>query len=128
MKRLIALLLVMVCVFSFSACGKKTYSIGITIPAGSTDAFVYSDQQICPTGRKITLRCGEGLGDAEVILKPVDETLEMEYVGTYITPGLPVEFDTVKGEWLCVGVFVQNPTDSDIVVYVDVEGVDVRIE
>lgn len=40
---------------------------------------------------------------------------------------MPVEMDVEKGAWFKVGVNVQNPTDEDIIVYVEVEGVEVRI-
>ena len=41
--------------------------------------------------------------------------------------GLPVEFDAITGEWFKIGVSMQNDTDTDITVYVEVEGVEVRI-
>ena len=129
MKKLIALVLVLLCVFSLVGCGKKdTYEIRITVPAGSTEEFVYSDEEICPTGNKITISTGEGLDDTEVILKTVNEMLTPGYVAAPLTPETPVEFDTDKGEWLKVGIAMQNPTDTDIIVYVEVEGVEVRIE
>ena len=105
-----------------------TYKIRITIPAGSTEAFVYSDEEISATGKKITISSGEGLGDTEVVLSPVNEMVETGYVATYLTPGLPVEFDAITGEWFKIGVSMQNDTDTDITVYVEVEGVEVRIE
>lgn len=110
-------------------CEKNdTYKIRITIPAGSTEAFVYSDEEISATGKKITISSGEGLGDTEVVLSPVNEMVETGYVATYLTPGLPVEFDAITGEWFKIGVSMQNDTDTDITVYVEVEGVEVRIE
>ena len=129
MKKLTVLVLALACVLALAGCRKNdTYKLRITIPAGSQEAFVYSEEEICPTGNKITISSGEGLGDTEVILKTVNETLTPGYVATYLTPGMPVEFDTDKGEWLKVGVSVQNPTDTDIVVYIEVEGVEVRVE
>ena len=129
MKRLMALILSLVCVLGLVGCGKNdTYKVRITIPAGSTEAFVYSDEEISATGKKITISCGEGLGDTEVLLSPVNENVEAGYVATYLTPGMPVEFDAVKGEWFKIGVSMQNDTDTDKTVYVEVEGVEVRIE
>lgn len=114
---------------SLVGCEKNdTYKIRITIPAGSTEAFVYSDEEISATGKKITISSGEGLGDTEVVLSPVNEMVETGYVATYLTPGLPVEFDAITGEWFKIGVSMQNDTDTDITVYVEVEGVEVRIE
>lgn len=129
MKKLIALILALACVLALAGCGKNdTYKIRITVPAGSTEAFVYSDEEISATGNKITIFSGEGLGDTEVILHPVNEMITPGYVATYLTHGMPVEFDAVKGEWFKIGVSMQNDTDTDITVYVEVEGVEVRIE
>ena len=100
------------------------------MPAGSTEAFVYSDEEICPTGNKIKIWAGAGLGDTEVILKPVNENVETGYVATYLTHGMPVEFDTVNvnDEWFKIGLSVQNDSDrGPIAVSVEVEGVEVRI-
>ena len=129
MKKLIALVLVLVCVLGLVGCGKNdTYKLRITVPAGSMEAFVYSDEEISAIGKKITISSGEGLGDAEVLLLPVNENVETGYVATYLTPGMPVEFDAVKGEWFKVGISMQNDTEADKTVYVEVKGVEVRIE
>ena len=129
MKKLIALVLALVCVLALAGCGKNDiYKIRITVPAGSTEAFVYSDEEISATGKKITISSGEGLGDTEVILSPVNENVETGYVATYLTSGMPVEFDAVQGEWFKIGISMQNDTDTDKIVYVEVEGVEVRIE
>lgn len=129
MKKIITLVLTMICILALVSCGKNdTYTISITVPAGSTEDFVYSDEEISATGNKIIISSGEGLGDTEVLLSPVNENVEAGYVATYLTPGMPVEFDAVKGEWFKIGVSMQNDTDSDKVVYVEVKGVEVRIE
>lgn len=135
MKKLIALGLAVVCIISLVSCGKKdTYMIGITIPADSTEEivyqeiFLYSDEEISPISNKITISSGEGLGDTEVVLKPIEVKEENAYEPTYLTPGMPVEMDVEKGAWFKIGVSVQNPTDTDLTVYVEVEGVEVRIE
>ena len=129
MKKLIALVFVMICVLALAGCSKNdTYKISIIVPAGSTEEFVYSDEEISAISNKITISSGEGLGDTEVILSPVNEMVETGYVATYLTPGMPVEFDGIKGEWFKIGVSMQNPTDIDKIVYVEVEGVEVRIE
>ena len=129
MKNWIALVLALVCVLGLAGCEQNDANkIRITVPAGSTEAFVYSDEEISATGKKITISSGEGLGDTEVLLSPVNENVEAGYVATYLTPGMPVEFNAVKGEWLKVGISMQNPTDNDIIVSIEVDGVEVRIE
>ena len=135
MKKLILVVLVLVCLLGLVGCGKNdTYKIRITVPAGSTEEiiyqedFAYSDEEISPTGNTITISSGEGLGDTEVVLKPIEVKEENAYEPTYLTPGMPVKMDVEKGAWFKIGVNMQNPTDTDIVVYVEVEGVEVRIE
>ena len=135
MKKLILVVLALVCLLGLVGCGKNdTYKIRITVPAGSTEEiiyqedFAYSDEEISPTGNTITISSGEGLGDTEVVLKPIEVKEENAYEPTYLTPGMPVKMDVEKGAWFKIGVNMQNPTDTDIVVYVEVEGVEVRIE
>lgn len=128
MKKLLVLLLTLVCMAGLIGCAKNSVCrIKITIPAGSREPFVYSDEEICPKGDKITIYSGEGLGDTEIILKTVNDLLTPGYVATYLTPGMPVEFDTEKGVWLKVGVSMRNPTDEDMTVYIEVKGVEVRV-
>lgn len=102
------------------------YDLKIIIPAGSKHHFHYSDTQISPHKNKITLSCGEGLGDTEVVLKPVYHTRKDAYEPTYMTPGLDVEMYAEKDAWFQVGVSGSHP-DKELTVYVHVEGVDVRI-
>lgn len=106
---------------------RDSYAIRIVVPAGSQEAFVYSDEEISTTGSRIVLSAGDGLADTEVLLKSADETAEPGYVAEYLTPGMPVTLDAEKGEWFKVGINMQNPTQEDIVVYVDAENVEVRI-
>ena len=129
MKKLIALVLALVCVLSLAGCGKSnTYKIVFTVPAGNTEEFVFSDEEIAATGKKITISSNQELGDAGVILLPVNETVTPGYVATYVTPGWPAEFDAVEGEWFKIGLRVRNETNTDKTVYVTVSGVEVRIE
>ena len=41
---------------------------------------------------------------------------------------MPVEMSVEKGAWFKVGISMQNDTDTDKIVYVEVENVEVRIE
>lgn len=128
MKKLIAFVLILVLAFVFVGCRKNdTYKVRITVPAGSTEAFVYSDEEISATGKKIIISSNQELGDTSVILVPVNELITPGYVATYLTPGMPVEFDAAKGEWFKIGISKQNNTDTDITFYVEVTGVEVRI-
>lgn len=128
MKKFLSFLLITVLLLSLTGCGKeKTFEISITVPAGSTADFVYADELISPLGKEITIRSGQGLGDTEVLLKPIQPRTETAYEPTYLTPGMPVTFKLEKGIWFKVGVSVQNPTEEDLTVSVVVEGADVGI-
>lgn len=106
----------------------REYQIRITIPAGSTEAFCYSDEEISPKGNTLTFYAGEGLGDTEIALLPVEVREENAYdEPAYITPGIPVKMDVEKGAWFKIGVNVQNTTDESMDVYVSVKNVEVRI-
>ena len=90
--------------------------------------FIYSDEEISPIGDTITVSSVEGLPDTEVVLKPIEVKEENAYECTYLTPGMPVEMDVEKGAWFKIGISMNNDTDEDITFYVEVEGVEVRIE
>ena len=106
----------------------REYQIRITIPAGSTETFCYSDEEISPKGNTLTFYAGEGLGDTEIALLPVEVREENAYdEPAYITPGMPVKMDVEKGAWFKIGVNIQNPTDESMDVYVSVKNVEVRI-
>ncbi len=106
----------------------REYRIRITIPAGSTEAFCYSDQEISPKGNTLTFYAGEGLGDTEITLLPVEVREENAYdEPAYMTPGMPVKMDVEKGGWFKIGVNIQNRTEESKDVYISVRNVDVRI-
>ena len=106
----------------------REYQIRITIPAGSAEAFCYSDEEISPKGNTLTFYAGEGLGDTEIALLPVEVREENAYdEPAYITQGMPVKMDVEKGAWFKIGVNIQNPTDESMDVYVSVKNVEVRI-
>ena len=103
------------------------YTLRIVVPAGSQEEFVYTDEEVSTIRNSIKIWSGDGLGDTEVILSPVNKTTETGYTATYLTHGMPVEFDAENDTWFKIGVNMQNPTNEDIIVYVEVENVEVRI-
>ena len=107
---------------------QTSFDISITVPAGSQEDFVYSDEIICPIGDTITISAGENLGDITVILLPVKVTEENAYEPTYLTHGMPVEIDVEKGAWFKVGISMQNTGTEDIEKYVTVKGITALIE
>ena len=103
------------------------YTLRIVVPAGSQEEFVYTEEEVSTVRNSIKIWSGDGLGDTEVILSPVNKTTETRYTATYLTHGMPVEFDAEKDTWFKIGVNMQNSTNEDIIVYVEVENVEVRI-
>lgn len=103
------------------------YTLRIVVPAGSQEEFVYTDEEVSTVRNSIKIWSGDGLGDTEVLLFPVNKTAETGYIATYLTHGMPVEFDAEKDTWFKIGVNMQNPTNEDIIVYVEVENIEVRI-
>ena len=106
---------------------QDSYTLRIVVPAGSQEKFVYTDEEVSTIRNSIKIWSGDGLGDTEVILSPVNKTTETRYTSTYLTHGMPVEFDAENDTWFKIGVNMQNPTNEDIIVYVEVENVEVRI-
>lgn len=107
---------------------QDVYQVKIVIPAGSgRSEIAYSEEEISPLGKKIVLSAGEGLGDTEVVLFPIEWEEERTYEPAYLTPGMSVKMDAEKGAWFRIGIYAENPTDEDKVVYVRAEGVDIRI-
>lgn len=129
MKKCIVILLSIIGMLSLISCGKRdTFEITITIPAGSTEKYVYSEEEISPTKDTIIIQVGRDVGDSEVILKPIEVKEEKTYLPAYVTPGLSSEMDVEKGAWFKVGLAMQNPTDEDMEVTVTIKNINVRIE
>lgn len=112
----------------------ETYTVHVTVPAGTMDEFVYiedfiySDEEISPQKNQLELKTIDVPDRTEVVLKPIEVTEENAYERTYFTKGEPMLIDVEKGAWFQIGIALQNPTDEDIVVGITVENVKVRIE
>lgn len=125
---ILAILACIIIAICFLTNPVKEYQIRITIPAGSSAGFYYSDEEICPKRNTLTIAKGGRLGDTEVILLPVEVKEENAYdEPVYITAITPAKMDVEKGAWFKIGVNMQNPTVEDMDVYVTVRNVKVRI-
>ena len=135
MKKWITIIGLLICFIALTACGKSdTYEIGIVVSpdeievGGYQEELDYSDEEISPIGNKIIIYGTQSLGDASIVLIPIESEENAEYQTTYITPGMPVEFEAETGKWYKIGVAKYNDSDIERTVYVEVEGVEVRIE
>ena len=112
----------------------ETYTVHVTVPAGTMNEFVYiedfiySDEEISPQKNQLTLKSIDVPDRTEFVLKPIEVTEENAYERTYFTKGEPLLVDVEKGAWFKVGIALQNTTDEDIVVGITVENVKVRIK
>ena len=129
------MLLVLAVVFAWFFWGQgETYTIHVTVPAGTMDEFVYiedfiySDEEISPQKSRLELKAINIPERMEVVLKPIEVTEENAYERTFLDNGQPLLIDVEKGAWFKIGIALQNPSDEDIVVGITVENVKVRIE
>lgn len=106
---------------------ESSYSIKIVIPANSQGQFYYSDEEISPIKNLITVYSGEGVGDTEVVLMPVEVKEENSYEPTYITHAMPVEMEAEKGGWFTIGIWGENSTNEDKELFLTVKNIIVRI-
>ena len=135
MKKLIALALALVCILAWVIWGQgETQTIHVTVPAGTMNEFVYiedfiySDEEISPQKKQLTLKSIDLPDGTEFVLKPIVVTEENAYERTYLDRGEPVLINVEKGAWFKIGIALQNPTDEDIEVGITVENVKVRIK
>lgn len=115
---------------AFGGCSKDdSFEISICIPAGSTEMFVYADEEICPSKDKIVVTAVEGISDTEILLKPVKSNLDLGYKPAYLTNGMSTELFVEKGGWYQIGINKQNFSDKELIVKLKIEHVsEVRIE
>ena len=106
---------------------RDSFEVTIVVPAHGQNQFYYSEEQISPSRNRIILNAGANIVDTEVVLKTIEVKEENSYEPVYLTHGMPVKMDVEKGAWFSVGVYMDNPTDEDIIVSVIVDNVSVRI-
>ena len=128
------MVLVLAVILAWGAWGQgETYTIHITVPAGIRDEFVYiedfiySDEEISPWKKQLTLKSIDVPDRTEFVLRPIEVTEENAYERTYFNKGEPIIIGVEKGAWFKIGIALQNHTDEDIVVGITIENVKVRI-
>jgi len=134
-KVLVAIILVLAGILSWLIWGQgETYTIHVTVPAGTMgefvyiENFIYSDEEISPQKKQLTLKSIDLPDGTEFVLQPVEVKEENAYERTYLDKGEPLLIDVEKGAWFKIGIALQNPTNEDIVVGITVENVKVRIK
>lgn len=75
------------------------YTLRIVVPAGSQEEFVYTEEEVSTVRNSIKIWSGDGLGDTEVLLFPVNKTAETGYTATYLTHGKSTSLYTGMPIW-----------------------------
>lgn len=129
MKRLIAWGFILLCMLGLVGCGGsgESHTIEFTIPAGCTDAFVFSDVEISPQKNTLKISAGAGIASTEIIIKKVEGADETNGTPVTLKQREPVKVSVEKGMWYKIGVAGQNPNVVPMAVEVKVENADVRI-
>ena len=129
MKKLVITVLILDYVLGLTSCvSKEPYTIEFTIPPGSSDGFIYSDQEISPNRNKLIIRAGAGISERDILLKPVQVQKENAYEPVTLKQEDSVKIRVEKGAWYKIGVAAYNPNDVPIAVEVIVENASIRIE
>lgn len=135
MKKMIALAVMLLSVLTLCGCGiNDTYTIHVTVPAGTEkqfvyiEDFIYSDEEISPKKNQLTLKSIDVPDRTEVVLMPIEVKEENAYERTYFTKGEPMIIEVEKGAWFKIGIAMNNSTDEDIVVGITVENVKIRMK
>ena len=135
LKKLIVVVLALAGVLAWVLWGQgESYTVHVTVPAGTTSKFVYiedfiySDEEISPQKNRLELKAINIPDRTEFVLKPIEVKEENAYERTYLDNGQPLLVDVEKGAWFKIGIALQNPTGEDIVVGITVENVKVRIK
>ena len=135
LKKLIVVVLALAGVLAWVLWGQgESYTVHVTVPAGTTSEFVYiedfiySDEEISPQNNRLELKAINIPDRTEFVLKPIEVKEENAYERTYLDNGQPLLVDVEKGAWFKIGIALQNPTGEDIVVGITVENVKVRIK
>lgn len=126
MKKILVMVLVIMSLLLFASCGKSdSCKIEFTIPAGNSETFIFSDQEISPIGNEITLST-----DTEAVVKfsQIREEDSYELITESLAQGTMIEIPLEKNTWYKIGLTVENPSEEDIVVSVEINGAQMRAE
>ena len=128
MKKLMLSVMMFVMALGLVSCGRgEDHTIEIVIPAGTWDTIVYADEEISPKKDTLKISAGAGITSSDVVLLPVEVTEENAYEPMYLQQNEPVKMDVEKNAWFKIGVAIQNPSNHDIAVAIEVEDVELRI-
>lgn len=106
---------------------RTSFSIEITVPAGSDVQYYYASSQIAPRSSRLKVKCEQGQGEFSVVLREC-ENRDGELIEAYMEPGMSTYVDVKKGVWYDFGIQAMNPTQEDLVYTLQIKPVDLRIE
>ena len=130
MKKSMYIAVIIVLLLSLSGCQKHTeHEIRITIPAGCTDEFVYSDEQISPS-KSFDFYGGAGIHVEAEFNVPEDRGIIIRSADSFdkiYASSTTKDILLLRKTWYQIGIMGENRTDEDIEVSVILHDVDFRI-
>ena len=122
MKRILSFCLVIIMCLGLTACGGKSETITVTIPAKSSQSVVFFDKEFTATKNKLKVSF-EGMKQAEVLLSPENDTLT-GFITQTVSETKSTKIDAKKNEKFKIGIVSQNTTDSDITVTLKIKNIE----
>lgn len=122
MKRILSFCLVIIMCLGLTACGGKSETITITIPAKSSQSVVFFDKEFTATKNKLKVSF-EGMKQAEVLLSPTNDTLT-GFITQTVSETKSTKIDAKKNEKFKIGIVSQNTTDSDVTVTLKIKNIE----
>lgn len=105
-----------------TACGGKSETITVTIPAKSSQSVVFFDKEFTATKNKLKVSF-EGMKQAEVLLSPENDTLT-GFITQTVSETKSTKIDAKKNEKFKIGIVSQNTTDSDVTVTLKIKNIE----
>lgn len=124
MKKILVLLFAALLLLS-CGCSRSNFTLEYAIPPGDGSDFYFSDQQIRPKTRQVTLSAGAGFSSATILL--IDET-GLEYGPLPLSHDQPVMIRLDQDCWYRVGLALPNDSSGPIAASLTVKKVELRIE
>ena len=122
MKRILSFCLVIIMCLGLTACGGKSETITVTIPAKSSQSVVFFDKEFTATKNKLKVSF-EGMKQAEVLLSPTNDTLT-GFITQTVSETKSTKIDAKKNEKFKIGIVSQNTTDSDVTVTLKIKNIE----
>ena len=128
MKKSNVVILLLIFLFLLVGCNTKLdYNIKIVIPAGSQGEFVYSDEELSPVKDQLSVKSIDIPEEAKFVLTATEDSADKKFECANFPKGEPMVIHVENGTWVKIGISMQNQTDEDLVVMINLEKAKVKI-